>query len=234
MQSKLGDNSMRITWAGKGYTPSSLAVGGEYDPRIPLVSVEKDRTQDDIVWNDVPRQLEQRLQAGMSKIELDCIAENAEAVLTFYENDILEHVVGQEANSKQLRKLLARDAVTEKIDPAEFKAQIGAKLAKSSYLGKDLFGDKPLPEELYEDAEDSSSGEGTPSEAEGEEAPAKLLSSEGDLLRTIQDKAHRYARVHLRRIVGEEIWARVAAKEQEIGLHPEKLSARNGRLPWKE
>ena len=225
---------MRITWAGKGYTPSSLAVGGEYDPRIPLVSVEKDRTQDDIVWNDVPRQLEQRLQAGMSKIELDCIAENAEAVLTFYENDILEHVVGQEANSKQLRKLLARDAVAEKIDPAEFKAQIGAKLAKSSYLGKDPFGDKPLPEELYEDAEDSSSEEGTPSETEGEEAPAKLLSSEGDLLRTIQDKAHRYARVHLRRIVGEEIWARVAAKEQEIGLHPEKLSAHNGRLPWKE
>ena len=142
--------------------------------------------------------------------------------------------MGQEANSKQLRKLLARDAVAEKIDPAEFKAQIGAKLAKSSYLGKDPFGDKPLPEELYEDAEDSSSEEGTPSETEGEEAPAKLLSSEGDLLRTIQDKPHRYARVNLRRIVGEEIWARVAAKEQEIGLHPEKLSAHNGRLPWKE
>ena len=114
MQSKMVDCDMRITWAGRQYTPSSLAAGGEYDPRIPLVSAEKDRTQDDIVWNDVPRRLKQRLQTGMKRIELDCVAENAQAVLTFYEHDILEHVVSQEANSKQLRKLLARDAAARR------------------------------------------------------------------------------------------------------------------------
>ena len=182
MQSKMVDCDMRITWAGRQYTPSSLAAGGEYDPRIPLVSAEKDRTQDDIVWNDVPRRLKQRLQTGMKRIELDCVAENAQAVLTFYEHDILEHVVSQEANSKQLRKLLARDAAAERSDPEGFKAQAGTRLAKSSYLGKDPFGDKPLPEEMYEDPGDSSTEEEASSSDEEAEKPARLLSSEGDLL----------------------------------------------------
>ena len=233
MQSNMVEKNLRVTWAGKKYTPSSLAAGGRYNPRIPLISAGSDSTQDEMVWADVPVKLGQRLKDGMEKIAMDCLAENAEAVLTFYEQDILEHVVGLQANSKQLRKLLARDAAVETGDPEKYRAQAGSRLAKSSYLGKDPFGDKPLPEELCQaGGEEGSSTEGSASDGEAGTKPAKLLTSEGDLLKTIQDKAYRYARVHLRRIVDEEILTRVAAKEKEVSLYPERFTFHNHRLPW--
>ena len=37
---------------------------------------------------------------------------------------------------------------------------------------------------------------------------------------------------HVRGLVGEEIWARIAAREQEVSANPEMVHTHNGRLPW--
>ena len=124
------------------YVTSSLTPGGTFNPRIPLISALVDGTEDELVWDDIPGSLRKRIKNGTQKITIDCMSESAEAMLDFYDQDILVHVVGLQSHEKTLRKLVARDRTKEKRNPAKFSVRAGARLARSSFLGSDPFGDE--------------------------------------------------------------------------------------------
>lgn len=83
-----------------------------------------------------------------------------------------------------------------------------ARIARSSYLGKDLFGDGAKTEE-----------------------DAGLESEQLTLLRSLQDRCHTYARVHCTRILNKELRGNVAemearhVKKRATGrsTHPERI-----------
>ena len=57
----------------------------------------------------------------------------------------------------------------------------------------------------------------------------------GDLLVNTQDTCYRYARVHLRRMVSDPIWTRIAKQEHHYRANPDELETyHNGRMPWAE
>ena len=105
-----------MAWAGKSYRPNSLTTKGKFNPRIPSVSGNKN-AKEELVWQDVPENLRKRLEKKTQRITLDCLKENAESILRFYENDIIEHVLEMQLQSKAMRALVMRDHATEEKDP---------------------------------------------------------------------------------------------------------------------
>ena len=75
---------------------------------------------------------------------MDCLKENAENILKFYEGDIIEHVLESQMNNKVLRSLIIRSYQKEKEDPNKYSGVISARLARSSLYGQNPFGDEPL------------------------------------------------------------------------------------------
>ena len=61
------------------------------------------------------------------------------------------------------------------------------------------------------------------------------LTASGELLSNMQDINHRYARVHLRRILSTRMWQRVVKREQHYVQNPRELDGKvNKRMPWTE
>ena len=212
-----------MSWAGRSYRPNSLTTKGKFNPRIPSVSGNKN-AEDELVWYDVPKNLKTRLEKKTQKITVDCIRENAESILRFYENDIVEHVLQMQLQSKTVRALIMRDHQAEEKDPTLYAKDSASKLAKSSYVGLDPFGDKKIDgtlfDEIYDDPADAST--------------MRLeLSAKGSLLKSIQDTCHRYARVHLKRILSKDIRARVEDMEREDVKDTTRLDGyHNKRRSW--
>lgn len=208
-------------WAGATYR--SLGGAGTYNPRVPVLvgTGNKSRAEDDIAWADQPKwsALRTRLANKDQRIDRDTIRTNAEMLLRLFEQDVVKHVARTQADTKIMKALLCRDKAEELRDPAKYREVAGARLARSSYLGRDPFGDQPVPDECtYEDTE-------------GEEQ----YDQYGSLLVSVQDACYRYARVHLRRIVSESIWTRIAKQEHYYKRNPSGLeSHHNKRMPWKE
>ena len=191
-----------LRWAGTVANENSLAdPNATFDPTLPCASGEN-AARDAIVYADAPKSLIKRLDKKPQEISPNCLYENAESILRFYEEDIVLHVVKQEVKDKRVYKLLQRgeDDTTE---PADM-----ARIAKSSYLGKDPFGDKPLEKDGLE--------------------PEQL-----SLLRSLQDRVHTYARVHCTRILNKELRANVAEMEaRHAKLIAEGERDKNKRIPW--
>ena len=90
---------------------------GKFNPRIPTISVERN-VEEELVWADYPDNLRRRLNKKSQKITEDCLKENAEAILKFYEKDIIEYVASQQIKSnKNVKRLIMRDHAKEKEDP---------------------------------------------------------------------------------------------------------------------
>ena len=86
--------SAQTSWAGSNYVASSLAPGGTFNPRIPLISALVDGAEDELVWDDTPESLWKRIKNGTQKITSDCMAESAEACPVIINDKVLgEHVL---------------------------------------------------------------------------------------------------------------------------------------------
>ena len=69
-----------VSWAGKDYTPNNLTSKGDFNPKLPILSVEE--TADVIlVWSDCPKGLRTRLSKKKQLISVDCLKENALSIL---------------------------------------------------------------------------------------------------------------------------------------------------------
>ena len=190
-----------LRWAGSAANTNSLADPNEsFDPTLPCVSGE-DAARDALVLANVPQKLVDILVKKPQKIGPDCLFENAESILHFYEEDIVLHVVRQEVKDKRVYKLLQRgeDNVEGPVDMAH--------IARSSYLGKNPFGD----------VNDAKLVVGL--------APEQLA-----LLHNLQDRCHTYARVHCNRILNKELKANVTEMEARF---VKEATAVKVRIPWK-
>ena len=188
-----------LRWAGAAANANSLAdPNASFDPTLPCASGEE-AARDSLVYADAPKKLIERLEAKPQEIGPDCLFENAESILRFYEEDIILHVVKQEVKDKRVYELLQRDETAEPTDMA--------RIARSSYLGKNPFGDKPLDK--------------------------GLKPEQAALLRSLQDRCHTYVRVHCTRILSKELHANVAEMEaRHVKQHPTVAGAKRKRIPW--
>ena len=55
-----------------------------------------------LIWADVPESLTKRLDTKNQRIGVQCLKENAEAILRFFEADICEHVVSMQLRDKRV------------------------------------------------------------------------------------------------------------------------------------
>jgi len=200
------------TWAGDEYAGNSLAAEGSFNPRVP---VRADDTSGDLqVWADIPKRLKRRLEKNAAKVTEDCLRSNADTILKFLEVDVLDHVVRLAVDSKAMKALLKRDHEAELADPEAYKQEAGSRLARSSLLGRNPFGDFHPDDDLVNE-------DGT-------------LTDAGNVIKSVQDKAYHYARVHLKRVVSRSIWADVKAHEQVCKDDPRRvIMYHNGRIPWR-
>ena len=157
-----------LRWAGSAANTNSLAdPNSTFDPSLPCVSGEE-AARDALVMADVPKKLIERLEKKPQEIGPDCLYENAESILRFFEEDIVLHVVRQEVKDKRVYKLLQRGE-----DDTSGPPDV-SRIARSSYLGKNPFGDG-----------------GSDGNVAGLE-PEQLA-----LLRSLQDRCHTYAHLSM-------------------------------------
>ena len=81
------------------------------------------------------------------RIDRDTIRTNAEMLLRLFEQDVVKHVARTQADTKIMKALLCRGKEEELRDPAKYREVAGARIDRSSYLGRDPFGDQPVPDE---------------------------------------------------------------------------------------
>ena len=87
------------------------------------------------------KRLKRRLEKNAAKVTEDCLRSNADTILKFLEADVLDHVTRLAVHSKAMKALLKRDHEAELADPEAYKQEAGSRLARSSLLGRNPFGD---------------------------------------------------------------------------------------------
>ena len=123
-----------LRWAGSSVNANSLAdPNSTFDPTLSCASGEE-VVRDALVMADVPKQLLERLEKKPQEIGPNCLFENAESILRFYEEDIVLHVVRHEVKDKWVYELLQRGE-DDTSGPADM-----SRVARSSYLDKDRSG----------------------------------------------------------------------------------------------
>ena len=93
-----------LRWTGVTANENSLAdSNASFDPTLPCASGE-DAVRDAIVYADAPKSLIERLVKKPQKIIPNCLYENAESILRFYEEDVLQCIAYRETRSERLVK----------------------------------------------------------------------------------------------------------------------------------
>ena len=74
--------------------------------------------------------------------------ENAQLVIGLYEDICLRHVIDMQIQDKTLSKLMRPNRVIESSNPDEHgQDEPGKRVARSSLLGQDPWGDKEVPDD---------------------------------------------------------------------------------------
>ena len=197
------------SWAG------TTVHGGTFtrnkDLTLPF-DVDDDRHNDLVVGADVPKRLKKALESGLPLISMECVKENAERILKWYENTIIEHVLTGQAKNPAFRALTGRrleDEVTVAERSAAAQRTAATAYARSSFLAQNPFGDDPTPRVLQMDRS-----------AGADERRA--------LLRSIQDLNKAYARVHLPRLLTAEVATPLKAHLLQYRTN----NTNDGFIPW--
>ena len=202
-----------MAWAGSGTRANTLTGEGTFDPRVPI-DQPGEKGDDALIWADYPKAIKDRLKNVPQLVTEDCLLGNAQGILCLYENDIVAHVVKQQLRSDAMASLVRRQGTYGEGGERDERRVTINKLSKSSFLGRDPSGQRPIPDSLWE----------------GEE-----LSERGTLLKDVQDTVYSYLRVHLPRILDRKILDRVQTHEETYKNDPGLLDAlHNHRMPWDE
>ena len=228
-------SSQLNSWVGSSFrrlAPTTANLFRAFTPNVPMGVPGTSREKRMIVM-DVPPKLQQQLNKGLPLIGDDCLKENAEYVLDVFETICIEHVISTQVADRTLRKVLAHNPVLECQDPETVgKLTADSRIARSSYLGQDPCGDKPvIPEKKGNTGTDEDAAEGSVPDETG-----KAVYSEVQLLMiNIQDKNYHYLTAHLPKLLHPSILSRVWEAERRYEGNVEALAktARN-RMPWAE
>ena len=184
------------TWTGSSKTREGAAtaanISSMFVPHKPMYNPGMQPAQLK-VKNDIPKALKNALEHNMAMIGPTCLRENAEVVLEIYEDMCLQHVLDHQIQSKTLEKLKRRDPNYEKDQKEESSKQRtpNSIVGRSSLIGRDPWGDQPLPQpEKVGDGDDADDGE---------------YSAEQMLLIEVQDKLYSYLTAHIPLILEDSI-----------------------------
>ena len=194
---------------------NSQNVAKHFTPRVSIqpAGITPERTK---VWLDVPKEVRAMTEPGSLIIDNTCLKENAQMVLELYEDACLQHVIDMQIKDKTFSKLMRGNPTLERKDPG--MAKPGKRIAKSSLLGQDPWGDKEIPPA---DADSESSGE--------------TYTQLQTLLKNIQDDNYVYLTTHIKRILHEDIYLDVRIEENKYELNTDNVrtNSKRNRMEWK-
>ena len=213
-------------------TATAANLARTFTPGTPMYVPGVDKTKWS-VWVDVPKELQTVLDQKMSKIGLDCLELNAQIVLDLYQDMIIKHVLSLQIKDKNLGRILRGNP--EKEDQSGSPSEIdliAGKVARSSLLGQDPWGDNELPATAASEApegEDADDAEGR-----AEKSPSTYSAIQA-LLKSVQDNVWKYLTVHIRRIVSSEILIHITNVEMKYEEDQNQIrsSTARKRMPWK-
>ena len=134
-----------------GVTSKNLAQ--RFTPQQPMqpAGITPERIK---AWLDIPKELKTTLESGTISIGTTCLKENAELIISLFEDMCLQHIVDMQIQDKTLSKLIRGNQAIELANPNDHGLQEpGKRIAKSSLLGQDPWGD----EEVSADPDDPDS-----------------------------------------------------------------------------
>ncbi len=215
-----------LSWTGSVNINSGAAtmanLAETFNPRRPMnePGIAKEKFK---VWMDVPEELQRVLKQKMKKIGLDCLKQNAEIVLDLFQDMIIKHVLQMQIHDKNLSKIIrGNPEIEDRSDVPPDIEPIAGKIAKSSLLGRDPWGDEEIPKRVVA--------------AEGEtEESVSTYTSEQVLLKAIQDNTWSYLTTHLRRILHDDILLHVVDEEMSYAADKDQVRSKTARkrMPWK-
>ena len=159
------------------------------------------------------------------KIGKDCLKGNANIVLDLYQDIMIRHVIADQIKDKHLGRLLrGNPGLEDDTSRAVDVSLLAGKVARSSLLGQDPWGDKELPKAAEADESESSSSE----------KAAKSYTEMQALLKSIQDNVWLYLTVHLQRILDQDILVRVIKLQLKYAKDADGIRTKTARkrMPW--
>ena len=178
------------SWMGSmstiaGVTTENLAQ--RFTPHLPMqpAGITPERTK---VWIDVPKKPAAGIGSGKVTIGTTCLVENAKLVIGIYQDICLEHIIDMQIKDKTISKLMRGNRAVELTHPDRHGLdEPGKRVAKSSMLGQDPWGDEKIPAD--------------PSAVAGDDTYTQVQM----LLKRIQDDNYLYLTTHFRRILHKDI-----------------------------
>ena len=195
---------------------TSQNLGKRFTPNVPMqpANIKPERIK---VWLDIPKELKTILDQGNINIGTTCLRGNAELVISFYEDLCLKHVVDMQINDKTLGKLIRGNSAIESANPDNHGLEEpGKRVAKSSLLGQDPWGDKAVPAD--------------PNATAGSSTYTQVQK----LLKQVQDNNYLYLTTHLKRILHKDIYLNVKNEEVKYDLNVGNIRTNTprNRMPW--
>ena len=135
-----------FTWTGAASArrpmhPNGANLAATFTPSRPM-GINGMKPEQMWVLQDVPPALKKNLRDGMKQIGSTCLKQNADIFLRIYEDICIEHVLSKIPRTKTFEKLIQSNP--DNPEGASIQAP-NCVLVRSSMLGQDPWGDKPLP-----------------------------------------------------------------------------------------
>ena len=197
-----------------GVTAENLAQ--RFTPHVPMQAsgISPERAK---VWLDVPKRLAEGIGSGKVVISTTCLVANAKLAIGLYEDICLNHVIDMQIQDKTLSKLMRPNRAIEAANPDEHGLdEPGKRIARSSFLGQDPYGDEEVPDD--------------PDADEDDETYTRMQT----LLKRIQDDNYLYLTTHFRRILHRDIFLNVKNEEAvyEADTRGVRSATDRNRMPW--
>ena len=198
-----------------GVTSKNLAQ--RFTPHQPMQSagITPERVK---AWLDIPKQLKETVDSGKISIGTTCLKENAELIIGLYEDMCLQHIIGMQIQDKTLGKIIRDNQPIELANPSDHGLQEpGKRIARSSLLGQDPWGDEKVPDD--------------PEQIAGVTTYTRMQT----LLKRIQDDNYLYLTTHVKRLLHKDIYLNVKNEEvrYELNTNNVRTNSKRDRMPWK-
>ena len=212
-----------MSWAGSANLASSAVtsdnLASTFHPRKPMQTPGSDPEQIR-VWADIPEDLQKQLSGGMAKIGPDCLKKNAETVLGIFEEIMLKHVLSNQIQNKALSRLMrGNPSLADDSDEAASTSTLAGKVARSSLLGRDPWGDEALPRDG----------------GDAEEGDAVTLYTEvQSMLKSVQDQTWLYLTTHVKRILESDTLQNIVDEQLKYKADEDDIrtNTHRNRMPW--
>ena len=141
-----GNTFFLSNWTGRrqgssARAPSASNMAAWFTPRIPMCGPAYDPDKL-MVMADIPVKITKARTDGLEAIGIDCLKQNAEVILHFFESACVEHVIDMQMDPRLVRQLTQRNPnATEAVQPQLVPT---GRLARSSLIAQDICGNKPI------------------------------------------------------------------------------------------